>query len=255
MPFNYAHYRFAADRLAAAPPEFRQAVARHRRLYDVGLHGPDIFMCRGPVLRRLAQKFHHQTGKAFFTRAVRSLRLESPEGGLAYLYGLLTHYCLDSVCHPFVNEQAAQGEATHVEIESEFDRFLLELDGKTPPASQDLSTHIRLTDPECETASIFYPGISPAQVGSCVANMALFAKVLSLPENRGRELLIKAAVLPGLDRFFMTDGPNMRCSHLNVSLLTLYHTAAAQFPAMLSQLQAHLRRSIPLGPEFDPIFG
>lgn len=255
MPFNYAHYRFAADRLRSAPPEYRQAVARHRRLYDVGLHGPDIFMCRGPALRALSRKFHHQTGAEFFTRAVRSLRLEAPEGGLAYLYGLLTHYCLDSVCHPFVTLQSTLGEAGHVEIESEFDRFLLELDGRVPPATQDLSGHIRLTPPEYATVSLFYPGTTPAQVGCCVSNMALFAKVLSVPENRGRRLLTKAAALPGLDRFFKTDGPNGRCAHLNVSLLTLYHTAAAQFPDMLSQLQAHLRRNAPLGAEFEKIFG
>ena len=255
MPFNYAHYRFAAEQLRSASAEFRQAVARHRRLYDVGLHGPDIFMCRGPVLRNLGSKFHHQTGAVFFSRAVRNLRMEAPEGGMAYLYGLLTHYCLDSICHPFVNEQAAQGEATHVEIESEFDRFLLELDGKVPPTSQDLSTHIHLIPSEYATAACFYPGITPAQVGSCVGNMALFAKVLSLPKNRGRKLLTTAAKLPRLDRFFMTDGPNSRCAHLNVSLLTLYHTAASQFPAMLTQLQDHLRRNAPLGKEFDPIFG
>ena len=50
-----------------------------------------------------------------------------------YLFGLLGHYCLDSVCHPFVNRLVQSGEAKHVPLESEFERFLLELDGKTSP--------------------------------------------------------------------------------------------------------------------------
>lgn len=257
MPFNYAHYRFAARLLNEAPDEVRRTVDRFRRLYDVGLHGPDIFMCRGPVLRKLSRKFHRQTGKEFFGRVVRSLRLEPSEGGLAYLYGLLTHFCLDSLCHPFVNEQSASGEATHVEIEAEFDRFLLELDGKLPPAGQDLSAHIRLTPRECAIAARFYPGANTLQVQSCVANMALFAKVLATPPGKGRDLLVKTVGLTGdeLPRFFMTEAPNERCAHLDVELLTLYNTAAEQFPRMLAQLQAHLHHNAPLGAEFDKIFG
>lgn len=257
MPFNYAHYRFAAKRLAEAPQDVQRTVSRFRQLYDVGLHGPDIFMCRGPVLRKMSRKFHRQTGREFFGRVVRNLRLEPSEGGLAYLYGLLTHFCLDSMCHPFVNAQAALGEATHVEIESEFDRFLLELDGKLPAASQDLSGHIRLSPGECITAARFYPGATALQVQSCVANMALFAKVLATPEGKGRTLLMKTlGVADGrLPGFFMTDGPNERCAHLDVELLTLYNTAAKQFPTMLSQLQAHLHHNAPLGAEFDRIFG
>ena len=43
MPAAYTHYRFGRDVLRLLPPEKRQIIASHRALYDIGLHGPDIF--------------------------------------------------------------------------------------------------------------------------------------------------------------------------------------------------------------------
>ena len=255
MPFNYAHYRFASRLLADMPAEVCRTVGRFRQLYDVGLHGPDIFMCRGPKLRKLSRKFHRQSGREFFERVVRMLRLEPSEGGLAYLYGLLTHYCLDSMCHPYVNGQAALGPATHVEIEAEFDRFLLELDGKVPAYSQDLSRHIRLTPGQCETVARFYPPATRPQVSSCVFKMALFAKVLATPEGKGRVLMQKTLGVADLDRFFMLKEANPRCAGMNEQLLALYQKAEARFPEMLRQLLEHLHHNAPLGEKFDPICG
>ena len=254
MPFNYAHYRFAARLLPGIPKNVQSTVGRFRQLYDVGLHGPDIFMCRGPVLRKLSRKFHRQSGRDFFTRVVREIRLEPSEGALAYLYGLLTHYCLDSLCHPFVNAQVGPG---HVEIESEFDRYLLEMDGKTPPHTQDLSRHIRLTPGGCETVARFYPPATAPQVQSCVWNMALFARVLATPEGKGRLLMQRTLGIADdrLSRFFMTVGPNPRCAGMNAQLLALYQQAEDRFPGMLQQLLEHLHHNAPLGEEFDPAFG
>lgn len=257
MPFNYAHYRFACEQLKTVPFHVRSTVNKYRQLYDVGLHGPDIFMCGGSKLRRLSQMIHDQSGREFFPRVVRALRLEPSEKANAYLYGLLTHYCLDSCCHPFVNERAALGPAGHVEIESEFDRYLLELDGKVPTDSQDLSRHIRLDTEGCRVAARFYPPVTASQVGSCVSVMALFAKVLAIPKGPGRELMKKTLGITGeyLPRFFMTDGPNPRCAELNLPLMERYTQAQSRFEGMLRQLLAHMDHNAPLGAEFDGIFG
>ena len=42
MPSTYAHRRFGAQAAARLPEELRGVVSRHRALYDIGLHGPDI---------------------------------------------------------------------------------------------------------------------------------------------------------------------------------------------------------------------
>ena len=69
MPANYAHYRFGAQLLPKLPPEVRRPVGRFRQLYDMGLHGPDILFFQSLLPGgKPRDKFHAQTGKAFFER-------------------------------------------------------------------------------------------------------------------------------------------------------------------------------------------
>ena len=162
MPYHYAHYRFGVAMLNVMPADLQRVAKRHRRLFDVGLHGPDIFFCynllRNTKIGSLGSRIHSQTGKEFFGRACRNLRLRPSSEGEAYLYGLLCHYALDSACHPFIWEQDKQGIAEHIAMETEFDRFLLDMDGKRPPENQKLTKHLYLETRECATAARFYPG-------------------------------------------------------------------------------------------------
>ena len=258
MPTTYAHYRFGTQMLNQMPGDIRRVAKRFRRLFDMGLHGPDLLFY-GPSLptkgMKPGRKFHYQTGKDFFTRVCRGLRLEPNEAGCAYLYGLLCHYCLDSLCHPFVEEQTKPGQCSHAEIEAEFDRFLLETDGKIPPHRQDLSLHIRLTPGECETAARFYPGISTSQIRLCVQNMSLLTKLMATPEGVGRTLLRKGMGLASQSDLVMPVSPNPGCTELDGQLLDLYNRAAEHFTPMLAQLIAHMTYNAPLGEEFAPIFG
>ncbi len=247
--------------LEGMPADISRTVKRFRQLYDVGLHGPDPFFYYNPVMRTevgdLATRFHKQSGVDFFGRVCRSLRLEPSEAGEAYLYGVLCHYVLDSSCHPFVNEKSKEGPATHVEIESEFDRYLFEMDGKCLPEQQDTSPHIRLTQGECETVARFYPGVSPNQVRTSVRNMALVAKLMATPAGLKRDLMlksVKAVSKTGKD-LIVPAAPNLRCADLDPMLLEHYDAACKRFPGMLGELNAHLTYNAPLGEEFGSSFG
>lgn len=261
MPSTYAHYRMGVVLLPTMPADVRRTIGRFRRLFDVGLHGPDIFFYQNPVLptavTALGSKFHAQTGREFFQRVCRVARLEKSEAAQAYIYGVLCHYALDSVCHPFVNEQAAFGPALHPEIEAEFDRFLLDLDGKLPPESQDLSPHLHLTPGECATVAKFYPPATARNVQDSLRNMAFHIKLLASPEGPRRAVLRKGMNLLGahVGGMLMTTGPNPRCAALNPKLLAHYNRAVEAFPEMLSQLQAHMTYNGLLGEEFTKIFG
>lgn len=257
MPSNYAHYRFGVAMLSAMPADLRRSATRFRQLYDMGLHGPDIFTYCTPVPGRktaaLSNRFHNQTGAEFFGRVCRGLRLEPTEAGCAYLYGLLCHYCLDSVCHDFLAGQAADGGFSIGEAQTEFDRFLLESDGKTPACAQDMSPHMRLTAGESETVARFYPGARDFDVRDGVRNMALITRLLA---GNSRPLLQKALrIAPGkAEAMVMTAQPNARCAHLNEPLLALYQEAAELFPKLLLQLNAHLTYNAPLGEDFSRTF-
>jgi len=261
MPFTYAHYRFGTALLNTLPGDVRRTVQRFRNMYDVGLHGPDIFSFYGPLFhsnaRNLCIKYHELTGQEFFPRSCRCVRLEKSEAAAAYLYGVLCHYCLDSILHPFIGEKAKELGLSQVEIEVEFDRFLLEMDGKTPACSQDLSPHLRLTPGQSDTVAKLYPPATGKNVQDAVKQMARMTKMLAAPEGPRRTLLEKTVGLMGKEfkGIVMHTAPNPKCSALNAELLALYENAVSQFPRMLPQLQAHLTYSAPFEKEFEPIFG
>ena len=43
MPTTYTHWRFGQECIDVLPDELKKIVNDHRDLYDIGVHGPDIF--------------------------------------------------------------------------------------------------------------------------------------------------------------------------------------------------------------------
>lgn len=258
MPATYAHYRFGTQMLTGMPADVRRTAKRYRRLFDVGLQGPDLFFYYRPVVStkigRLGSKFHRQTGKEFFSRICRNLRLEPREEGLAYLYGALCHYALDAKCHPLIEKLSREGIANHTQIETAFDRFLMELDGKTDVR---LAKHLTLTDPECGVVSRFYPGAEPKHVRESLKGMANIRRALELPEGPMRAMVTKTIGLGSRTFRDMAAGKDLDavCRELNQPLLERYRQAAKDFPEQVIQLGAHFAYNAPLGEEFTPIFG
>ena len=261
MPSHYAHYRFGAQMLPGLPADIRRPVQRFRRLYDAGTHGPDLFFYYNLLVSNptgaLREKYHGQSGIDFFTMVCRRYRLEPTEAGEAFLYGLLAHYCLDSVCNPAITAAAEGLQLNRAEIETEFDRSLLSQEGKAEPHTYDFSRHMKLTKGECDTAASFFPPANQAQVQQSISHMASVTKWLCTPPGPRRTALNAALHLTG-DRFtplVMTPGPNPRCAHLDEALYRLYLQAAERYPLLAEQLTAHLTYNAPLGEDFLATFG
>lgn len=256
MPSHYTHYRFGAAVIPMLPPQAQRSVRLFRRLYDVGLHGPDIFFYHNIFFNdnvvALGSKYHNMTGEEFFAPICKHLRLEPNEAAVAYLYGLLTHYCLDSMIHPFVNQQTDDGQIGHIELETEFDRFLLQRDGKRQPNTFDCSPHMKLTKGECATVAKFY-STTPATVDASLRSMASAVKFLAMPNSNFRRM-VQSAAGNRLGQYFMGRTPNKNCAHLDEPMLALYDRALEQFPAMVEALAAHMRCNAPLGELFTGKF-
>lgn len=257
MPSHYAHYRFGRDCLPLLPSRQQRIVKQFRRIFDVGLQGPDIFFYRNIFLRdsaaAMANHTHQESGADFFTRCCDTVRREPGEAAQAYLLGLLCHFTLDKTLHPLVLAHTADGSIGHAEMETEFDRFLLQLDGRRQPNTCDLSPHVKLTPGECDTVSRFYPGFGTLSVWFSVKGMSGSMKILALPNGPFRRFIEKGAG-KRLRQHFMHRLPNRRCAHLNDGLLEAYRQALADFPALAAQLQDHLDRGAPLGEAFAPDF-
>lgn len=260
MPSNYAHYRFGVQLLAGMPDDVRRTVQRFRQMYDVGLHGPDMFFFYNILMDtptgRLGNRFHHQTGAEFFSAVARRYRLEPSEAGLSYICGLLAHYALDSRCHPLVKQACAEGRPSHVQIETEFDRYLLVQDGKVPPQTQDYSGHMHLTPGECRTAARLLPGVKPIQIRRSLGRMALCTRLLAAPQGLICRMRDTAVALTGnqFSGSIMGPDPDPQCAHLDGALGKLYDQALAEYPKLLEQLRDHLNHKTPLGADFSPQF-
>lgn len=261
MPSYYAHYRFGTAVLATLPADTRRSIQRFRRLYDVGLHGPDLFYYYNPLSKKgtgtLGIKYHEQSGKSFFTRVCRTIRMERSEAASAYLYGVLCHYVLDSVLHLYIPGAAEKAGVTHAQLETEFDRYLLELDGKLPPNGQKLTAHLKLTDGECDTVARFYPPATAKTVKSALSSTIAVTKLSTLPEGPARKALEMGlgVVAKELKGMLMSSKADPRCTHLNSEMMDRYDQALQLLPIYLQQLQAHMTYSAPLEEEYSGTFG
>ncbi len=253
MPAQYAHYRFGREALPALPGEARQIIQRFRRLYDMGQQGPDIFFYHNPLWKTpaggLGHSFHGQSGQEFFSRVPAD-----SEGARAYLFGLLGHYCLDSMCHPFVNKMDESGEAAHVALEKEFDRYLMAADGLAQPHTQNLSGRIRLTRGECVTVSGFYPPATAGNVNQSVRHMRWALAFLSSQKRDKHEKLVKR-VKPGLLEHFIPTEPIASFARMDSELLARYNRAMKAYPGLAQQLLDHMHTGADLGEDFLPRFG
>lgn len=252
MPANYAHHRFGKALLKTMPADARQCIQRFRRMYDAGLQGPDIFFYYNPYWKtavgELGKRFHSTTGADFFSAACKAARSEA---AMAYLYGLLGHYCLDAECHPFVRQLSAAGEADHVILEAEFDRYLLAADGQAHPETYDMSRKLKLTRGECMTVAEFYPGTGGGQIHRSVRSMSQCIRFLSKPrwEKPMRRL--------GL-RFVDHMIPARENEELVLYVRELkdhYDEALARYPRLLAALTAHMETGEVLGRDFEKTFG
>ncbi len=255
MPSQYAHYRFGKQALPSLPQEARQCIQRFRRMYEMGHQGPDIFFYYNPLWKTapgtLGHSFHSQTGQEFFTQACAKA---TSEGARAYLYGLLGHYCLDSLSHPFVNRMDKQGEAPHISLEKEFDRYLMELDKLPDPHTQNLGERIRLTRGESVTVASLYPPATAGNVHQSVRNMRWCLGFLSHRKHKQRKRLMNL-ISRSLSEHMIPDQEVAAFQRMDSELLVRYKWAMEKYPDMLNQLLLHMQTGEPLGEDFAPIFG
>lgn len=257
MPSIYAHFRFGDQAAKLLPEPMRRSIARFPQLFSLGVHGPDFFFFYQPLFKTqmgsLGDWYHGLTGREFFQRAAHHLADNPSEGAKVYLYGVLCHYTLDSVCHPMINAATAAGNPVHTELETEFDRVLLTKDGRVHPERQYLGRRLKLTWGESVTVAGFYP---PATVYTVRRSVRLMAAATRLMTMKNRRLLQAIFNLGGTyaSKMVMHQRPNRRCSALIPQLEELYEQALERFPTMAAQLEAYLKDGTPLGAEFDANF-
>lgn len=250
MPSSYAHDRLGRLSLSAFPPEVRAQLQHFRRMYDMGLQGPDFFFYYDPLhqtaVGRLGGAYHEQSGREFFAAACAAAQSGAAR---AYLCGLLGHYVLDSACHDYVNRLDAEGRARHIALESEFDRALMAEDGVKTPSATSISAKLRLSREECAAVAAFFPPATGEDVYRGVGNMRFFLRFL-VSGNHARKEKLLWMVNPRLPDSMVPAVPVREYARMVEELHKRFDRCLARYPRMLSELLAHLNGGAPLGADF-----
>ncbi|MDR2183460.1 MAG: zinc dependent phospholipase C family protein [Clostridiales bacterium] len=157
MPGLITHYICGQRVLAALPPNVARCITEHRKLFNIGCQGPDIFFYYLPgVLKRdlrgIGTKMHKQNVGDFMRAMAEELiqlEDETKDAGFAYFAGYLTHYALDCAAHPYVYYRTGflrEGEkgrklryvANHLRFETAIDTLLFKMVAGKKPRDEKL---------------------------------------------------------------------------------------------------------------------
>jgi hypothetical protein len=262
MPTTYAHVSFGDRVFGGLDDEIKELLTAHWSLFQIGLHGPDIFLYYMPLrpdpIKSIGKRIHKETASRFLENG-KIVMQESPyqDASTAYLLGFLCHFMLDSECHPLVRE-AESPSLLHNEIETEFDRALLLRDKKDPQTYRP-TAHL-FSDPEVTRCiSGFYDGASPEEVRDSIHSMKRYLNLFVAPKNPKRCLLVATLKLfgvhPRLKGMLMNKVPNPVCARINIGLLDAFDTAVAPTVELLQEFYRHRHDDAPLNPRLERTFG
>ena len=259
MPNYYAHLSLGAQVLSQLPQELSLLLNRERSAFDLGCLGPDPLFFYRPTLpnpvRREGVAMHARSALPVFGRLREAVEEDAPMSA-GYAAGFLCHLALDSACHGWIDRRAAEGTVTHLAMEAEFDRLLMERD--------DLVSLGRSYLPPMPSGEVFaaaaraYQHTSPKQLEEGYRSMrrdtALFARLsghrLSRPANRAVGALPGLKALQGI---FLTADSHDAYAESN-EYLTRQLAATVEAAAKQTQRFFQAESGAPLDPWLDRDF-
>lgn len=193
MPSSYSHFIFGNEILAHIEnTDIKTILIKHQELFNIGLHGPDILFFYKPYKRKdyssIGHKMHKDAAYSFFNTA-RKIITESnnPDASMAYTLGFLCHFILDSKCHGYVAKIMEKTHVSHHEIESEYDRRLMEKE-KINPLTKPLVEHLVVSKSNCESIAPFF-NLDSNTIYKALKGMQFYDKQLLAPTLLKRSLL------------------------------------------------------------------
>ncbi len=116
MPSIVTHYLFSEEVKNSLPNNIQQKLTHSNNLYHIFAQSFDnlfyynlLNLKSGKKIRNFGNTAQREKINEYFKNIILSLKelkMEQNQDALAYLYGSLTHYVLDSICHPFIIYQA-----------------------------------------------------------------------------------------------------------------------------------------------------
>ena len=265
MPAIFAHYTFGAETLAQFSAPVRRIVTTHRALFDLGLQGPDFYffdqllVLRGKHYSAIGTRLHHGACAELLQALEGSGGRRPDSASLAYLYGLIGHFALDSTCHPAIDRWVEEMDYDHHRLETEFDRFLLARDGVTVPRRFPLGSCLSADRRAGLAIGRLYEaaGLGAARdVAALFVDMRRVKDHTSLADDRAYaavRALLRVGGAQAIGGIFM--GPKDALSdETNPRLLALFEEAKVRYARLVENYRAHVFEGAALDDYFQRDF-
>lgn len=111
MPSIATHYYFAKDVLASLDKDIANTFKNEELIYTTFAQSHDFLyyyhfdLKNSKRIKELGSRGHHEKTRDYLINIIKYIKknkLQSNQQLISYLYGSITHYCLDSTCHPFI---------------------------------------------------------------------------------------------------------------------------------------------------------
>lgn len=230
MPTTYTHYKFGEAVYHTLPEDLKILIDAHRKLYDIGLHGPDILFYFRPYrknkINTLGGKIHKEVASNFFSNGKKLYQQSNDDAMLVYLLGFINHFILDSECHHYINHYVIKKNVSHSLIEAQWDRLLLLQDGKNP-TSFLVTSHLH---PSKENAAIIAPlfSLNQKEVYHSLKDMKRYLNLLVCGNFKRKliKLIIDLLHLnPSYFDLIIQENGDNRCDESNQVLIQKYQDA------------------------------
>ncbi len=251
MPTTYAHYRLGEDVRNKLPDSVQKIIKDNLQLFHFGVHGPDHLFyynpLRGTRVGRIGTKTHEEPAKAFFTRAARMIhKCDGKDAHKAYVYGYLCHFAMDYVCHGYIGEQMEEKELSHYEIEAEYDRRLLIMDGYEKPVTVCTTKHLQPSIENAKVIADFYEDITEKQIYQSLKGMPFYLNLLRAPAKGARRLLFTAMKMVGMYKsmggLVMNYEEDPKCSATTDELVRRFNPAVELAVELITEYEGYLQQ-------------
>lgn len=262
MPAFYAHDRFGRKVTKRMNGELKDIIQKYYPQFEIGLQGPDIFFFYRLYSKNEVTKYgsgmHAVSALPFFQRSLAVIQKKGRDSReYAYLMGFICHYILDSECHSYVDEMIGKLCVEHVEIEEEFEKKLLRIDGKDP-LGYPIAKLIPTDEQTVRAIAPFHRQIQPKLILHSLIYMKQLKRLFTAPgiiKQGAINGILKVTGLYATMKGVMNQRvDNPKCAESNLGLLRRTEAAVDVAVRMIESFDESVQTGKELDERFDRTF-
>lgn len=130
MPALFFHYKLGQDLLSNTLSNIRNEISQNINYYNMFNQGWDNLYYHFPkwnYYKSVGNRSHKKNVAIFFENAINYIKNNNLENDSKYsnlIYGILNHYTMDTLIHPFVNYQVKHLKLSHTKVEFMMDSII-----------------------------------------------------------------------------------------------------------------------------------